>query len=96
MIDAFITFADRPGGPAAFFVNETIPINVFRKAVFAISLLVGDSLVVCYQTPNLSKLPVLSYTQIYRCFIIWSRNWWIVASPIASMVATFSTSVSNY
>jgi len=73
MIDAFITFADRPGGPAAFFANEREPINVFRKAVSALSILVGDGLV------------------IYRCYVIWSRNWWIVAGPIASMVATFIT-----
>src|SRR6266404_3411517 len=34
-------------------------------------------------------VPLLRYIQIYRCFIIWSRNWWIVAGPIASMVASF-------
>jgi len=71
MLDAFITFADRPGGPAALFANEAEPINLFRKSVFAISVLVGDGLV------------------IYRGFIIWSRSWWIVAGPIASMIASF-------
>ena len=54
MIDAFITFPDRLGGPAAFFANETEPINLFRAVVFAISILVGDGLVVCSQTPTLS------------------------------------------
>ena len=54
MIDAFITFADRPGGPAAFFANETEPINLFRAVVFAISILVGDGLVVCSQPSCLS------------------------------------------
>ena len=95
MIDAFVTFADRPGGPAAFFANKTKPINIFRKTVSALSIQVGDGLVVCYHTPSLSISPLLSYIQIYRCFIIWSRNWWIVAGPIASMVATFSKSVPN-
>jgi len=52
MVDAFITFANRPGGPAALFANEAEPINLFRNGVFAISVLVGDSLVVCYQTPK--------------------------------------------
>jgi len=50
MIDAFITFADRPGGPAAFFANEAEPINVFQNAVSALSIFVGDGLVVCSQT----------------------------------------------
>jgi hypothetical protein len=53
MVDAFITFADRRGGPAAFFAHETEPINLFRAAVFAISILVGDGLVVCSQNPGL-------------------------------------------
>jgi len=96
MVDSFITFADRPGGPAAFFANKAEPINLLRTAVFAISLLVGDGLVVCYQTSSLSKLPLLSCIQIYRCFNIWSRNWWIVAGPIASMVASFRESVFDY
>ena len=60
MIDAFITFANRPGGPAAFFAREADPINLFRKGVFAISVLVGDGLIVCYQTPGLSQLLLLS------------------------------------
>lgn len=54
MLDAFITFADRPGGPAALFANEAEPINLFRKSVFAISVLVGDGLVVRYPTPSRS------------------------------------------
>jgi len=96
MIDAFITFADRPGGPAAYFANEREPINLFRKTVSAMSILVGDGLVVCSQSPSLSKLSILSDIQIYRCFVIWSRNWWIIAGPIASMIATFSQSVPDY
>ena len=96
MINAFITFADRLGGPAAYFANEREPTNLFRAVVFAISILVGDSLVVCSQTSCLSYLPLLSYIQIYRCFIIWSRNWWIVTGPIVSIVATFGKSVSEY
>jgi hypothetical protein len=57
MIDAFVTFADRLGGPAAFLANEAEPINLFRAIVFAISILVGDGLVVRSQVPSLSRLP---------------------------------------
>ena len=95
MIDAFITFADRPGGPAAFFANERDPTNLFRKTVSALSILVGDGLVVRSQTPSLFRLSILSYIQIYRCYVIWTRNWWVIAGPIASMIATFSQSVPN-
>lgn len=61
MIDAFITFADRPGGPAAFFANEREPINVFRKVVSALSILVGDGLVVCSQL----QVSLNTHTELY-------------------------------
>jgi len=64
MIDAFVTSADRPGGPAAFFANKTEPINIFRTAVSALSILVGDGLVVCYHTPSLYITPTELYTDI--------------------------------
>ena len=85
LFDAFIFFRDGPKGPAGIFAHEaegesnefwtltlklTLPLaaNIFRKSVAALSIVVGDSLV------------------IYRCYVIWGRDWRVTVLPIALLI----------
>ncbi|KAI0074050.1 hypothetical protein K474DRAFT_1568913, partial [Panus rudis PR-1116 ss-1] len=50
LIEGFITRRDRPGGPAAFFSDVSIPGNVVKVGIHTVNSIIGDSVVVwrCY------------------------------------------------
>lgn len=50
LFDAFVFFKDGPQGAATIFLHEGEPVNLFRKAVATLAVIVGDSLVIhrCY------------------------------------------------
>jgi hypothetical protein len=75
LFDAFIFFRDGPKGPAGIFAHEAEAANIFRKSVAALSIVVGDSLV------------------IYRCYVIWGRDWRVTVLPIALLIFSIAASV---
>ncbi|KAJ8077348.1 hypothetical protein PM082_001778 [Marasmius tenuissimus] len=50
LVEGFITRRDRPGGPAAFFSNVSIPANVVKVTIHTANSILGDSILVwrCY------------------------------------------------
>lgn len=70
LIEAFILDKKIPGGANAYFADEGMYLSLGRKAVFALSVIIADVLM------------------IYRCYILWHRNPFIVVVPVLTLCTT--------
>ncbi|KAG6895235.1 hypothetical protein C0995_012987 [Termitomyces sp. Mi166 len=84
IFDAFIPL-DRPNREARL-ANISIPINAAKRAIFFAMMILGDVIAVGVLLQSDDNSAEVS--QIYRCFIVWARNWWLIVIPsICSVIS---------
>lgn len=100
LIDGFIYLRDKPGGPAAFFSDVSIPANVAKVIIHTVNSILGDGIVVSFALFHFKYFD--DNTQVWRCYHVWGRSWWICIVPILLIIASagkpldFLSSLANH
>ena len=80
-------YRDAPGGPIAYLINISSASNLLRSSFYVLQTLLGDFCLVrkyyCY-SHSLLRCTWLhdTFSQIYRCSVVWQHNIWIIILPI--------------
>lgn len=91
-LDAFI-FYNGPGGPAAEFKDIRYWVNIMKTVDFVAQTSIGDAILV--RTHSYYQPSVCSHaTQIYRCYMVYARRWYMILFPLLLWLATLGTLLS--
>ncbi|KZT18212.1 hypothetical protein NEOLEDRAFT_1184467 [Neolentinus lepideus HHB14362 ss-1] len=77
-VQAFFDHVD--GNPVKYFILSSNFPNLFQTALFVAQVLIGDAM-----------LP--THFQIYRCSIVYNRDWRVIIIPILMLLGTFACGI---
>ncbi|EEB90122.1 hypothetical protein MPER_11716 [Moniliophthora perniciosa FA553] len=86
-IVAFITYADRPGGAAAYYDELWIPTSIVREALYCVNTMVVDTLLVIAMILN-SAASRSDNRKVYRLYVISMGNLKVIIGPAIILLAT--------
>ena len=87
IVKSFTMYRDAPGGPIAYVNNLSSASFLLRSSFYVLQTLLGDFCLVrkyhCY-SHSLLRCTWLhdTFSQIYRCSVVWQHNIWIIILPI--------------
>lgn len=70
-------------------------INVISMGCYVVQTFVGDSILVRILYFLLHIVAWTDFTKLYRCWILWGRNWFVILAPAASWLAGTGKSFSH-
>jgi hypothetical protein len=71
----------------SFLQDATQPIFAAKHAIYFTMMLLGDSIVASYYSLTMPIL-LMILLKIYRCFIVWSKNYWVIILPAICSVGS--------
>lgn len=94
MIQGYVEHADVPGGAVAYLGNLASWDHVFKDVLYATQEIFGDAVGVrCISALAYSGFlrhlqGAIPRAQIYRCWIIWNRDWRVIVLPVMLWIAS--------
>ena len=89
LIQGYVVHAGDPGGPAAWFGALSPWDHVLKDTLFATQEILGDAVAVSAPFEPVVAC-VLMIAKIYRTYIVWNRNWKIVAPLTVLLIVGIS------
>lgn len=79
-----------PGGPAAYILtNFSNPMNILSFASYVVGNFMTDLLLVIAFSPTCPHIGLTIVAQLYRCWVIWNRNLYVMIIPGLAVLASF-------
>lgn len=87
VVDAFFALWEGRGDPITYFNDTRSATYLLESTAYLLQTLIGDSCLVSGYGMNLDARTDSDYIKIFRCFIVWERNIWVVLLPLVLLVS---------
>lgn len=85
-----------PPGPIGYkYVVGSEPIYIIPNTMFQINQWLADGLLVSSASNSIAQISNTPLPQLYRCYLIYSMNFWVVAFPCLMYLSTFGACTSS-
>lgn len=89
IVRAVEAFVDADGTALDYYSNLSNPLQAAKTAIYVILTLVGDGFAVSRCILHLlASHAHIKIPQIYRCYVVWNRKWYIIPGPLLLLCGT--------
>ena len=87
-IDAFVSIGD----PDKVFADISNWINVMKMVDYVAQTFIGDAILVGPPVLTFSNQAEVHLPQLYRCYVVWHRRWFIIILPVLTWLGCAGSS----
>ena len=93
MVEGYVIHRNDPGGPVAWYAALAPWHHVFKDTIYATQEMIGDAAAVSsvYHWILCFTEPIVLADQIYRTYVLWGRNWRVIALPFVLLFVSMIT-----